>query len=82
MERYWVHMDPNDTYCAIGMVPIGIVLTGPNFTEYTVVDRLDAHLCPKGSVPITFNANEPVEATFPIFFPSRWMPHSHMPADP
>jgi hypothetical protein len=41
---------PGVTYCAQGMEPIGIMLTGPTMTEFRIVDRRSDERCPPGSV--------------------------------
>jgi hypothetical protein len=50
---WWPQLERGKTYCAINMVPIAMMLTGPTMTEYTIVDRSRADLCPAGSEHIT-----------------------------
>jgi hypothetical protein len=38
------------------MVPIGMLLTGPTLSEFTIVDRSRAELCPGGSEILRFRA--------------------------
>jgi hypothetical protein len=49
---FWPKLERGKTYCAIDFVPLGMMLTGPTMTEYTIVDRTTAALCPPGSVPL------------------------------
>lgn len=46
---YWAKMRPGISYCAAGMAPIGILLTGPTMAEFSVLDRTREELCPEGS---------------------------------
>lgn len=48
-DAYWPKLDPNRTYCAVNMAPIPFLLTGPTISEYHIVDRTEASLCPPGS---------------------------------
>jgi hypothetical protein len=47
---WWSRLVPGVTYCAQGMEPIGIMLTGPTMTEFRIVDRRSDERCPPGSV--------------------------------
>lgn len=46
---WWPKLAGGTTYCAVEMVPMAILLTGPTLSEYTIVDRSRADLCPAGS---------------------------------
>jgi hypothetical protein len=48
-SEWWPKLVRGKTYCAVAMDPIGILLTGPTLSEYTIIDRSDAKLCPPGS---------------------------------
>jgi hypothetical protein len=45
----WPRLKRGKVYCAVDMVPIGMLLTGPTLSEFTIVDRSRAELCPAGS---------------------------------
>jgi hypothetical protein len=47
--QWWPVLRPGETYCAVDMLPIGMLLTGPTLSEFTIVDRSRAELCPSGS---------------------------------
>jgi hypothetical protein len=49
---FWPRLERGKTYCAIDFVPLGMMLTGPTMSEYTIIDRTTAALCPAGSVPL------------------------------
>ena len=51
--NWWPRLDRSDTYCAVDMMPIGIMMTGPTMSEYTIVDRTKVSLCPPGSIVVT-----------------------------
>lgn len=46
---WWPKLRGGETYCAVDMLPIGMLLTGPTLSEYAIVDRSRAELCPSGS---------------------------------
>ena len=48
--QWWEKLQTDKVYCAVDMMPIGILLTGPTMREYRIVDRSTEALCPKGSV--------------------------------
>jgi hypothetical protein len=50
---YWDNMQPGETYCAVGMAPIGLFLTGPTMSEYKIFDRTVEALCPTDSIVLT-----------------------------
>jgi hypothetical protein len=50
--QWWPSLQRGPTYCAVDMVPIGILLTGPTMSEYKIVDRSRVDLCPDGSTVI------------------------------
>lgn len=50
---YWANMQRGKTYCAVGMAPIGILLTGPTMSEFTIFDRTRVALCPEDSTILT-----------------------------
>ncbi len=51
---WWSKLQPGRPYCAVGMMPIGILLTGPTMHEYTIIDRSKIELCPRDSIVLTF----------------------------
>lgn len=53
MPVWWAQLERDRTYCVAGMMPIGILFTGPTLNEFRVVDRSKAALCPSGSTIIT-----------------------------
>jgi dolichol-phosphate mannosyltransferase len=50
--KWWPTLERGKTYCAVNMEPMAILLTGPTLSEYNIVDRSTASLCPTGSVII------------------------------
>jgi hypothetical protein len=48
--RYWSKLQQGKTYCAVNMLPMAMLLTGPTLTQYEIVDRTRAELCPPGSI--------------------------------
>jgi hypothetical protein len=49
---WWPTLAPNTTYCAVGLAPMAILLTGPHLSEHAIVDRSRAALCPPSTVII------------------------------
>jgi hypothetical protein len=47
--EWWPKLLPGITYCAVDMVPMGLLLTGPTLSEFSIVDRSRAEDCPHGS---------------------------------
>jgi len=54
---WWSKLERGRTYCAVDMMPIGIMLTGPTMREFAIVDRSRRDLCPAGSTVITNEAS-------------------------
>jgi dolichol-phosphate mannosyltransferase len=52
-EAIWPKLQTGKTHCAVDMLPMSVLLTGPTLSQYAVVDRARADLCPAGSVIIT-----------------------------
>ncbi|MEP7040446.1 MAG: hypothetical protein ABI864_02620 [Chloroflexota bacterium] len=52
-DEFWPLLDPDETYCAVHMYPLGFLLTGPTLSEFMIVDRSEASLCPPGTTIIT-----------------------------
>ena len=52
-SAYWPTLERGRAYCAVGMVPIGILLAGPTMREYVIVDRTVAEGCPPGTTIVT-----------------------------
>jgi hypothetical protein len=50
---WWPKLMRGKVYCAVGMEPMAILLTGPTMSEYTIVERSRRELCPKSSVLLT-----------------------------
>jgi len=50
--EWWPKLERGKTYCAVDMLPIGLLLTGPTLSEFTIVDRSRPELCPSGSLII------------------------------
>jgi hypothetical protein len=48
----WAKLERGKVHCAVDMAPLSVLLTGPTLSEYAIVDRASAELCPKGSVVI------------------------------
>jgi hypothetical protein len=51
--QWWTQFEPGKTYCVVDMVPIGILLTGPTMSEFSIVDRSTEALCPPQSIVVT-----------------------------
>lgn len=52
-DKFWPLLKPDETYCAVRMYPLGFLLTGPTLSEFSIVDRSKASLCPPGTIIIT-----------------------------
>jgi dolichol-phosphate mannosyltransferase len=52
-DRYWPKLQPGKKYCAVNVLPMGLLLTGPTLREFQIVERSDARLCPPGTEVIT-----------------------------
>jgi hypothetical protein len=48
----WESLRPGVTYCGAAITPIGIFLTGPTMSEFTIIDRDSKATCPVGSTVI------------------------------
>lgn len=74
MEGWWEKMHATESYCAIGMIPSAIMLTGPRLREFTVYDRTNSSLCPKGSIVMRFDGILPLkgEATLAHHTPQEF----------
>lgn len=57
-SQWWSRLKQGERYCAVDMVPVGILLTGPTMTEFTIIDRSRAYLCPFPSTLIYRNGSE------------------------
>ena len=51
--KFWPFLKRGETYCAVDMYPLGFLLTGPTLSEFSIVDRSKASLCPPGTIVIT-----------------------------
>ncbi|HEV8534463.1 MAG TPA: hypothetical protein VGR87_01905 [Candidatus Limnocylindria bacterium] len=51
---WWPQLHRGEVYCAVDMLPIGILLTGPTMSEYSIVDRTKEALCPDDSIVVTY----------------------------
>ncbi len=68
---WWGRLERGRIYCAVDMMPLGMMLTGPTMTEFTIVDRSKAALCPAGSIVATANGQlRPVDEVVPRPVPS------------
>jgi len=56
-SSWWSKLERGRTYCAVDMMPIGIMLTGPTMHEFAIVDRSRRDLCPAGNTVITNEAS-------------------------
>lgn len=50
--QWWAKFEPGKKYCAIQMMPMGILLTGPTMSEFSIVDRDNPALCPPDSIVV------------------------------
>ncbi len=55
---WWAKLKPGPVYCAVDMMPVGMLLTGPTMTEYSIVDRSREDLCPVGSIVLTADGGQ------------------------
>jgi len=46
--EWWALFTPGTTYCAVGVAPAGIFLTGPTMREYGITERETLAECPRG----------------------------------
>lgn len=51
--QWWPKFRKEEVYCAVGMDPAAITLTGPTLSEFRIVDRSLTNLCPRGSIIMT-----------------------------
>lgn len=66
MAGWWKHLKPDESYCAVGMPPAAIMLTGPTMKEFRIYDRSASSLCPENSIAITFDGILPLRGTAPL----------------
>jgi hypothetical protein len=52
-DAWWQHLRPGIRYCVVDMVPKGMMMTGPTMSEFHIIERSRADLCPSESVRIT-----------------------------
>jgi tetratricopeptide (TPR) repeat protein len=52
----WGDLQPGIKYCAVDMMPIGFLLTGPTMSEYMIIDRSRRDLCPADSVVLSMRS--------------------------
>jgi hypothetical protein len=50
---WWDKLERGQTYCVVDMLPIGMLMTGPTLSEYSIVDRSSEALCPEGTMLVT-----------------------------
>jgi hypothetical protein len=51
--QHWPKLGRGETYCAVGMAPMAILLTGPSLSEHRIVDRSRAELCPPNTLVLS-----------------------------
>lgn len=61
-SKWWPLFTPGQTYCVVGMIPIGVLMTGPTMSEYTIVDRSSVSLCPPATILVT---NDGIQGPLP-----------------
>jgi hypothetical protein len=52
VDRWWTQLRPGVRYCAVDVVPMGMMLTGPTMSEFHIIDRIREDQCPDGTVHI------------------------------
>jgi hypothetical protein len=57
-SQWWSTFERGKIYCIVDMSPIGILLTGPSLSEFTIVDRSYTYLCPIGSTVVTKSGSQ------------------------
>jgi len=55
-DAYWSQLSPGKVYCAVNMVPLPFMMTGPSGKEFTIADRLHEYNCPDESIVIRLRA--------------------------
>ena len=50
---WWDKLERGQKYCVVDMMPVGILLTGPTMSEFSIFDRSREALCPSGTTVIT-----------------------------
>jgi len=50
---WWSKLQAGHSYCAVGFFPAAMLLTGPTMSEFSIVDRTDPALCPRGTAIVT-----------------------------
>lgn len=50
---WWPQLASGEVYCAVGMSPLPLLLTGPTQSEYYIVDRMTPESCPDESTLLT-----------------------------
>jgi hypothetical protein len=53
VAAWWSQLQPGQTYCAVGIFPTAILMTGPTMHEFTIIDRSRVSLCPAGTIVAT-----------------------------
>ena len=51
-SNYWTQTSAGKVYCAVDMVPLPFMMTGPTGKEFTIADRLHEYGCPDDSTVI------------------------------
>jgi hypothetical protein len=50
MPAMWDQLERGKVYCAVGFEPVAFMLTGPTMSEFKIIDRSNARLCPSNTV--------------------------------
>jgi hypothetical protein len=51
-DVWWSRLQPGKRYCSVGMMPTSLLMTGPTLSEFSIVERSRADLCPTDSTPL------------------------------
>ena len=52
-RAWWSELQTDETYCAVGMAQIPLLLTGPSLNKFEIVERHEPASCPPGSLLLT-----------------------------
>jgi tetratricopeptide (TPR) repeat protein len=51
--QWWDKLQRAKRYCAVDMMPVSLLLTGPTMTEFSIADRSSEGLCPDDATVLT-----------------------------
>lgn len=57
-SNWWPKLRQGVTYCAVDMMPLPMMMTGPTLSEFRIVDRSTEVLCPEDSIVLTSDGTQ------------------------